>query len=145
MGAAALLEALEKLRHGQLVETPQDESLATYTSPVSKADAVIDWSADAARIERMVRAYDPWPVARTRLGGDELLIWRADARRFRVGRDSRSRGAAPGTIVRMKPDVAVQCGRGRVVLAEVQAAGRKRMGAAEFLRGRRVIPGERLG
>jgi methionyl-tRNA formyltransferase len=47
--------------------------------------------------------------------------------------------------VRMKPDVAVQCGRGRIVLAEVQAAGRKRMGAAEFLRGRRVIPGERLG
>ena len=77
LGAVALLEALEKISHGQLVETPQDESLATYTSPVSKADAVIDWSADAARIERMVRAYDPWPVARTRLGGDELLVWRA--------------------------------------------------------------------
>src|ERR1700691_252592 len=77
LGAAALLEALERLRHGQLAETPQDESLATYTSPVSKADAVIDWAADAARIERMVRAYYPWPVARTRLGGEELLIWRA--------------------------------------------------------------------
>ena len=77
LGAAALLEVLEKLRHGPLVETPQDESRATYTSPVSKADAVIDWNADAARIERMVRAYDPWPVARTRLGDDELLVWRA--------------------------------------------------------------------
>ncbi|HVB79192.1 MAG TPA: methionyl-tRNA formyltransferase [Candidatus Binataceae bacterium] len=151
LGAAALLEALEKLRHGQLVETPQDENVATYTAPVSKADAVIDWSADAARIERMVRAYDPWPVARTRFGGDELLIWRAALD------DSVAPGApgataaggesvaAAGTIVRMKPDVAVQCGRGRVVLAEVQAAGRKRMGAAEFLRGRRGNPGERLG
>ena len=44
---------------------------------MNKADAVIDWNADAVQIERMVRAYDPWPVARTRFGGDELLIWRA--------------------------------------------------------------------
>src|SRR5690348_5443628 len=152
LGAAALLEALERLRRGELVETPQDESRATYTSPVSKADAVIDWSADASQIERMVRAYDPWPVARTRLGADELLVWRAaldvsalpgtaPAEPLEGG----SAGAVPGTIVRMKPDVAVQCGRGRLVLAEVQAAGRKRMGAAEFLRGRRVIAGARLG
>jgi methionyl-tRNA formyltransferase len=142
LGAVTLLEALEKLRHGLLIETPQDESLATYTSPVNKADAVIDWSADAARIERMVRAYDPWPVARTRLGGDELLIWRA-ALESPTSPDQP--GALPGMIVRMKPEVAVQCGRGRLVLAEVQAAGRKRMGAADFLRGRRVIPCERLG
>jgi methionyl-tRNA formyltransferase len=151
LGAAVLLEALEKLRYAQLVETPQDENLATYTSPVSKADAVIDWSADAARIERMVRAYDPWPVARTRLGGDELQIWRATLDDSASGESRAASGTdvpgtiAPGTIMRVKPEVAVQCGRGRVVLAEVQAAGRKRMGAAEFLRGRRVIPGERLG
>ena len=155
LGAAALLEALEKLRHGELIETPQDESRATYTSPVSKADAVIDWSADAMRIERMVRAYDPWPVARTRLGDAELLIWRATVDASASPGASLEEPApagsssgvadAPGTIVRMKPEVAVQCGRGRLVLVEVQAAGRKRMGAAEFLRGRRVIPGERLG
>ena len=156
LGAAALLEALEKLRSGQLVETPQDENLATYTSPVSKADAAIDWSADAARIERMVRAYDPWPVARTRLGGDELQVWRArldDSASPSASETPSASGEsdavpatdAPGTILRVKPDVAVQCGRGRLLLDEVQAAGRKRMGAAEFLRGRRVIPGERLG
>jgi methionyl-tRNA formyltransferase len=151
LGAALLLEAIEKLRQGQLVEMPQDESGATYTSPVSKVDAAIDWSADASLIERMVRAYDPWPVARTRLGGDELLVWRAtleDSAPSRTGgapAASSESIALPGTIVRMKPDVAVQCGHGRIVLAEVQAAGRKRMGAADFLRGRRVIPGERLG
>ena len=150
LGAAALLEVLEKLRHGPLVETPQDESRATYTSPVSKADAVIDWNADATRIERMVRAYDPWPVARTRLGDDELLIWRAaldDPAAPGATETPAAAGisVAPGIVVRTKPDVVVQCGRGRIVLAEVQAAGRKRMGAAEFLRGRRVIPGARLG
>lgn len=139
LGAAALLEALEKLRRGELTEMPQDESRATYTSPVSKEAGVIDWSADAVRIERMVRAYDPWPVARTRLGDAELLVWRAALD------DRDTADAPPGTIVRLRPDVAVQCGRGRVVLAEVQAAGRKRMGAAEFMRGRRVVVGQRLG
>ncbi len=93
----------------------------------------------------MVRAYDPWPVARTRLGGDELLIWRAALDDSAPPEATELSGVAPGTIVRMKPDVAVQCGRGRIVLAEVQAAGRRRMRAPEFLRGRRVIPGERLG
>lgn len=139
LGAQALLEALEKLRRGELTETPQDENLATYTAPVTKQDAVIDWNADAARIERMVRAYDPWPVARTRLGADELLIWR-------VAIDSAdASGQAPGTIVRVRPDVAVQCGRGRVLLVEVQAPGRKRMSAVEYMRGRRVVAGQRLG
>ncbi len=139
LGAVALLEALEKLKRGELLETPQDESIATYTSPVTKQDAVIDWSADAARVERMVRAYDPWPVARTRLGADELLIWRAAID------DPEATGALPGTLMRVKPDVAVQCGRGRIVLVEVQAPGRKRIGAAEFMRGRRVAVGIRLG
>ncbi|HEY2525294.1 MAG TPA: hypothetical protein VGI29_09570, partial [Candidatus Binataceae bacterium] len=52
---------------------------------------------------------------------------------------------AAGTILRLKPNVAVQCGRGRLVLDEVQTAGRKRMSAVEFLRGRRVVAGARLG
>ncbi|HTQ23709.1 MAG TPA: methionyl-tRNA formyltransferase [Candidatus Binataceae bacterium] len=144
LGAAALLEALQKLRHGSLAETPQDESLATYTSPVSKADAVVDWSGDAVRIERMVRAYDPWPVVRTRLGGDELMIWRAAVDDWAAPGATLS-VSPPGTILRLKPNVVVQCGRGRLVLDEVQATGRKRMSAAEFLRGRRVVAGARLG
>jgi methionyl-tRNA formyltransferase len=139
LGASALLDALDKLRRGELTETPQDESLATFTSPITKQDAVIEWSTGAEQIERMVRAYDPWPVARTRLGADEILIWRA----FLDDRDATVEPA--GTIIRLKPDVIVQCGRGRIVLVEVQAAGRKRMDAAAFMRGRRVAVGERLG
>lgn len=140
LGASALLEALAKLGEGTLSETPQDETLATYTSPVSKTDSFIDWSADAVRIERMVRAYDPWPVTRTRLGGDELLIWRAA-----LDHSGELPTPESGTIVEVKPQVVVQCGRGRLILVEVQAAGRKRMSAADFMRGRRVIPGNHLG
>jgi len=143
LGAAALIETLAMLRRGELHETPQDDNLATYTSPVTKDHSVIDWEGDARSIERMTRAYDPWPVARTTLDGADLLVWRV-----RVLDEPDSPGAAPvapGTLVRLKPDPVVRCGSGMLALLEVQAAGRKRMAAADFMRGRRVAPGARLG
>ncbi|MFZ0889475.1 MAG: methionyl-tRNA formyltransferase [Candidatus Binataceae bacterium] len=139
LGAVLLLEAIEKLRRGALVETPQDESKATYTAPVKKEDAIIDWSADAVRIERMTRAYDPWPIARTTMDGEPILIYRAAAE------PAPPSGDAPGTILWLKPAPTVQCGLSRMVLLEVQAPGRKRMGAADFCRGRRIEAGRRLG
>jgi methionyl-tRNA formyltransferase len=137
LGAVAMLDAIDLAARGALVETPQDESLATYTSQVEKKDAMIDWTASAEQIERMTRAYDPWPVARTQLGGDEVLIWRAAV-------EDGSNGSA-GTIVSVKPAPVVQCGSGRLRLIEVQAAGRKRMSAIDFLRGKRVDTGARFG
>ena len=79
------------------------------------------------------------------------MIWRAavdDWAAPQAAADERAKAgspAAPGTILRIRPNVAVQCGRGRLVIEEVQATGRRRMGAAEFLRGRRIIAGARLG
>ena len=140
LGADALLEALDLYARGAAAETPQDESLATYTKQIRKEDAVIDWSADAARIERMTRAFDPWPVARTTLGGAPILIWRA-----RVAEAGQGSSAAPATLVAVKPEPTVRCGRGALVLRQVQAPGRKRMSAADFFNGRQVAPGTRLG
>lgn len=139
LGAEALLEALDKLARGALSESAQDEGQATYTRPVKKQEAIIDWNADAVQIERMTRAYDPWPVARTTLDGAELLIYGAAVE------DPEARAEAPGTIVKVKPAPTVQCGTGTLVLLEVQAAGRKRMAAADFMRGRRIAVGHRLG
>ncbi len=92
LGATVLIEALGMLRRGALNETPQDENLVTYTSPVAKEHAVIDWAADAASIERMTRAYDPWPIARTQLDGEELLVYRAKVLRTTVKRRMPNRG-----------------------------------------------------
>jgi methionyl-tRNA formyltransferase len=138
VGADAMLEAIELAARGALVETMQDEALATYTAQVEKKDAVIDWAASAEQIDRMTRAYDPWPVARTRLGTDEVLIWR-------VALHDETSGGVPGTIVSVKPEPIVQCGSGRLRLIEVQASGRKRMLAADFLRGKRIEEGARFG
>jgi methionyl-tRNA formyltransferase len=139
LGADAMLEAIDLAARGALVETAQDETIATYTAPVEKKDAVIDWTASAVQIERMTRAYDPWPVARTRLGGDEVLIWRAAVAHEDGSIES------PGTIVSVKPSPVVQCGTGRLRLLEVQGAGRKRISAADFIRGKRVEAGARFG
>lgn len=148
LGASALLEAIAQFRDATIIETPQDESLATYTAPIEKAHAVIDWNADAVQIERMIRAYNPWPVARTTVAGEDLLIWRAAVC------EQGSPGAVvepfapqaiPGTVIRVKPDAIVQCGTGALVLLEVQASGRRRMAAVDYLRGRRFVTGARLG
>lgn len=140
LGAQALLEALDALARGALHETPQDEGPATYTAMVKKEDAHIDWNLAAERIERMVRAYDPWPVAFTQCRGEELRIYRAS-----LVENSSGTPALPGTIVELKGPPLVQCGSGRLRLLEVQAAGRKRMKGDDYARGRRLAIGDRLG
>jgi methionyl-tRNA formyltransferase len=139
LGAAALLAVLDQIARGGSHETAQDESAATWTKPVKKETALIDWSADAATIERMVRAYDPWPVARTTLNGESLMIWQGS-----VGSLATTAGPA-GSILALKPVPVVQCGRGQLALLEVQAPGRKRMRGADFFHGRRVPIGSHLG
>ena len=146
LGAIALLKAIAQFRNMTITETPQDESLAIYTAPIEKEHSVIDWSANAVQIERMIRAYDPWPVARTTLAGEDLLIRRAKV----IAADSRAsdsprESAAPGTITGLKPDPIVKCGDGSLTLIEVQAPGRRRMAATDYVRGRRVAAGTRLG
>jgi methionyl-tRNA formyltransferase len=139
LGAEAMLEALARIARGEIRELAQDESQVSYCRPVKKEDSIIDWRLDARRIEAMTRAYDPWPIARTKLGGQELLIFRAEVAEGALAQDE------PGTIVSLDPNPAAQCGEGRLVLLEVQAPGRKRMAAADFMRGRRIGKGQRLG
>jgi methionyl-tRNA formyltransferase len=144
LGGSALLETLTLLSRSELSEMEQDDDLATYTSPITKEHAVIDWGSDARHIERMVRAYDPWPVARTKLGNNELLVWRA-----RVVSDYEAGAtrivAMPGTLISFNRSPLVKCGDGLLELLEVQSSGRRRMAAADFMRGRRVAEGTRLG
>jgi methionyl-tRNA formyltransferase len=99
---------------------------------------VIDWKKPAIEIERMTRAFDPWPIARTSYGGIDLMIFRVRA--------IESRGdAAPGALIEVKPNPIVQCGEGSLELLEVQVPGKRRIAASDFARGRRLSIGERLG
>jgi len=138
VGAAALLDALDAIARGTAAETPQDESQATYTHPIKKQDATIDWNLDAAQIERMTRAFDPWPIARTTVESSPLLIWRAETVRAAAS-------AVPGAVLDADKRLEVACGTGALRILELQVPGRKRMTVEEFLRGRRLAVGQRLG
>lgn len=152
MGADLLIETLEGLSVGTIVPRAQDESLATHAPLLEKTHGVIDWSLPAEEIARRVRAFDPWPGARTkRMRGDggDLIVRRARAHIPLPG------GVSPGLVLpperarrasgEDEEGVPVVCGEGTLLLLEVQPAGRKRMSATEAVSGRHLAPGDRLG
>ncbi len=103
---------------------------------IRKEDGEIDWTQPAALIERMVRAYDPWPGAFT--------IWLGEP--LKIGRASVAKGMAPvGQVVRWQAGAAVGTGDSLLALEAVQPAGKKMMGVREFLAGRPEFVGAVLG
>jgi methionyl-tRNA formyltransferase len=139
LGAPALLEALEGLAAGTLRAEPQASAGATYAEKLQKTEAPIDWSREASAIERQVRAFNPWPVAETRLGGEQLRIFMARAQ------NEGSSGVTPGTVISARDDaIVVACGVGALNIAELQRSGRRPMTAREFMNSCELA-GQRLG
>jgi methionyl-tRNA formyltransferase len=138
VGARLVVAALDDLAAGRARLTEQDAAAATYARKLDKAEALIDWRLPAGEIERRVRAFNPWPVAETRLGGVQLRIWRA-----RVA--SAPPGPAPGTVIATGEDgIVVMTGSDALVIERLQRAGKRPVSAAEFLRAE-ALDGVRLG
>ncbi len=139
LGAAMVVEALDELASGQARFEPQDPAAVTRAPKLTKADAVIDWTQPAAAIERMVRAFDPWPVAETRLDGRQLRVWKA-----RAGPPG-STPAPAGHVLGVGPQgMVVATGSGTLVIERLQLEGRRAMDVAEFTRAR-DLAGATLG
>lgn len=121
---AALAEALQQLESGTAPRVPQKAAEATYAPKLEREHGLIDWSQPAAAIERKVRAFNPWPGAYT--------LVRDDARRERKLKIYRAaiETAAPGVA-----GIRIPAADGALLLLEVQLEGKKRMSAAEFVRG----------
>ena len=140
LGASAILEAIQGLVAGTLRPVPQPTEGVTYAAKIDKAEALIDWKRPAVEIERQVRAFNPWPVAETRLDGEQLRIFAASAS------SSHQIDAEPGMIVAVQDDgLWVQCGQGLLALQELQRPGRRVVPAADFARGGAQLAGRRLG
>lgn len=138
LGGELLLEALDGLAAGTLRPTPQPSEGVTYAAKIEKSEALIDWSQSAADIERKVRAFNPWPIAETRLDGEQLRILSA---RVEAG----PADAAPGTILTVGADAfTVACGEGKLAVTSVQRPGRKPITARD-LANAVALTGKRLG
>jgi len=140
LGAAALLEALDGLAAGTLKAQPQPHEGITYAAKIDKSEACIDWSRDAASIERQVRAFDPWPIAETLLDGERLRIH--SAANVTV-KDVKS--AEIGAIVSVRDGIMlIQCGQGLLGVRKVQKPGGRVLAVSEFAHSQRLA-GRRLG
>jgi len=136
-GAALMVEALAALEADTLTLTPQPDDGVTYARKIDKAETRVDWSRPAARIDGRIRGLSPFPGAWCEV----TIAGRPE--RLKLLRSTLAEGAgAPGTI--LDDRLTVACGEGAVRLVEVQRAGGKPLAASDFLRGAKLVPGDRL-
>ncbi|MFO0797269.1 MAG: methionyl-tRNA formyltransferase [Gemmataceae bacterium] len=169
LGARLAVEAVRKYRAGGPVEgAKQDAALVTRAPKIKKEFGLIDWAKPAAEIERHVRAMQPWPTAYTflhRPGKEPMRVIVNSAHVFThsgqipdgvtptgpmpPGHVEAGVGFAASSGARNPPPpiqaLLVATGGVMLELVELQPAGKKRMSAAEFLRGYPVVPGMRFG
>ncbi|MCR5650286.1 MAG: methionyl-tRNA formyltransferase [Lachnospiraceae bacterium] len=138
-GSSLIIRALDGLEKGELKPRRQDESMSSYAGMIKKERGKIDFAGRAEDIERLVRAFDPWPSAWTCLWGRTLKIWKADV----VENPGREK---PGTVIGVEKDsFTVACAEGALKVIELQYEGKKRMNTKDFLLGNDLKEGEALG
>lgn len=137
LGREAIEETLRRLCAGTLAPEKQDDSASCYAPMLKKEDGRIDWSRSAVEIHNQVRGLDPWPGAYTTLGGEVLKL---------AVTAPEAGGGEPGTVLAATADgVLVACGVGALKVGALQLPGKKRLAAAEFLRGHPLAAGTCLG
>lgn len=142
LGGDLILSTLDKLEDGTLVRTPQDHDEATHVKKIEKSMGDIDWTMDAAAIERLIRGLNPWPSAYTHWNGKILKIWEADVA---SGDGSQGSRASAGEVLEAAGDsLKVQTGNGVLDIRSLQLEGKKRMDTGAFLRGYQVETGYRF-
>ena len=141
LGVALLLEVLEPWALGKIVPQPQDHEAATYSRILKREDGHIDWVKPAAEIERMVRAFQPWPGAYTfwqRNGNAvRLAIERAGVENLESG----IQNLESGTAFERNGGLGIRCGEGALAVERLKPEGGKSMSGEDFLRGHPGIVG----
>ncbi len=130
LGGRMIVEALNKMRHGQLEAVPQPEAGVNYAAKISKEEAALDFTQTAVEISRKIRAFNPFPGAHASVNGVNVKLWGAEP----LEADSQ---APAGQVLAADAQhgIVVSCGSGALRLTELQKPGGKRLPAAEFIKG----------
>ncbi|MGY2573954.1 methionyl-tRNA formyltransferase [Vibrio sp. C8] len=130
LGPQALVECLVDIANGNAKTEKQDDELANYAKKLSKEEARINWSDDAAHIERCVRAFNPWPMSHFEVAENSIKVWQS-----RVVDQSSDQPA--GTIIQAdKTGIYLATGKGVLVLEQLQVPGKKAMPVQDILNAR---------
>lgn len=133
MGAELLVKTLRDIDAGTAPRTAQDHSKATYVGMLDKSVSPIDWTKDARAVIKWIYGLQPWPVATAELDGTVYKIFTAEYT------ENHSDKPAGSVIYAGDKGIEIVCGSGEtVMITELQAPGKKRMKAADLLRGRKI-------
>ena len=137
MGAELLVDTLEHL--DSLKRVKQDDELSTYAKMLSKKEGHLDFSQSPERLERTIRAFDPWPGSYGYLGKKMMKLWKAEVPGITTD-------AADGTVVAAGDDgIDIAAGGGILRVTEIQMPGKKRVGVKAYLKGNSIEIGTVLG
>lgn len=130
MGAELLAKTLRDIENGTAPRTPQDHSKASYVSQLDKSFCPINWNKSPRAIVKWIYGLQPWPVATMELTGDVYKVFAAEYTENHTDK-------LPGSIISTgKAGIEIACAGGEtLMITEIQAPGKKRMKAADFLRG----------
>ncbi|MCL1846195.1 MAG: methionyl-tRNA formyltransferase [Defluviitaleaceae bacterium] len=143
LGAEAICEALAQLENGTAARVVQDNALASHAPKLQKSDGRIDWSDSSEKIFNQVRAL----ACFTQRDGQVIKIWDVEKSTddsFREQFPGVSKKFSPGEIISAEKGLLVKTGDGAIRITELQAVGKKRMPASDFLRGQRVGVSDRF-
>ena len=129
MGAELLTKTLDAIEAGTAPRTPQDQAEATYTTMITKSLCPIDWNQAPRAIVKHVCGLSPWPTATAEIDGTLMKIHKVEIA-------DQTTSAVPGTIIAAgKQGITVACADGAVTITELQAPGKKRLRASDWLLG----------
>ena len=133
LGPPAVLQAIAGLAAGSLRGEVQDDSLATYAHKLNKDEALLDWSRPAVELERLIRAFNPWPICHSSLNGAPLKVLAAQ----RVTEPGAGRGAPGEILAASKDGLTVACADGALRLTRLQLPGGKALNFPDLFNSRR--------
>jgi methionyl-tRNA formyltransferase len=139
LGAEVLVGLVRDLAMGPVPATPQPQDGVTYARKVERSEAELHWDAPAHLLDRQVRAFNPWPVAYTTLGGIHVRVWEA-------GPIERAETATPGTVLAAdRSGIDVATGEGALRVRVLQLPGGRPVGAGDYLNAHPSPVGQVLG